>query len=127
MNEQAQPDRTVSEAGHIDNVNAQGWVSVIHCKAGSRRSSHWHRTDDHILHVVSGRMLYWQRPVDESIRPDRPMGGPLEVRPGEQVYTAALVEHWTEFPEDTVLVSVSTLHRTHENHEADLVRVEWAP
>lgn len=105
-------------------MNAFGWVSVIHCKAGSRRSSHFHKTDEHTLHVVSGKMLYWQRPVDVSIRPDRPMGV-KELGPGEQVYTPPLVEHFTEFPVDTVLVSVSKLHREHATHEADLQRVPW--
>lgn len=48
-----------------------------------------------------------------------------EFGPGEQVYTAPLVEHFTEFPVDTVLVSVSKLRREHATHEADLVRVPW--
>ena len=41
------------------------------------------------------------------------------------MHTGPNVEHWTYFPVDTVLVSVSKLHRTHEAHEADLVRVPW--
>ena len=113
-------DSFENDAGRIDNLNVQGWVSVIHCKAGSRRSSHWHRTDEHTLYVAKGRMLYWEKPLDGSGLPSR-----RQVLPGEQVYTGPNVSHWTEFPEDTVLVSVSRLHRTHGTHEADLVRVEW--
>jgi oxalate decarboxylase/phosphoglucose isomerase-like protein (cupin superfamily) len=112
--------RVESDAGHIDNMNVSGWAGVIYCKAGTRRSSHYHLTDSHVLYVVSGRMLYWEQPVDGSA----PMAL-CEVPPGEQVFTGPMVSHWTEFPVDTVLVSVSRLHRTHEQHEADLVRVEW--
>ncbi len=94
-------------------------MSVIHCKAGSRRSSHYHKTDEHTLHVVSGRMLYTERAVGSTDLVWK------TVPAGYSVHTLPLVEHWTEFPEDTVLVSVSRLHRTHEAHEADLVRIPW--
>lgn len=118
------PNRHEMEQGDIVNLNVCGYVSIIHCKAGSRRSSHWHKQDEHYLYVLSGKMRYWQRPVDASIRPDRPMGV-KEFGPGEQVHTPPMVEHWTEFPVDTVLVSTARHHRHHAAHEADLERVGW--
>ena len=114
-------DSFENEAGRIDNLNVQGWVSVIHCKAGSRRSSHYHKTDEHTLHVVSGRMWYTERPVGHEGGGVRWMNCPA----GSKVHTGPMMEHWTEFPVDTVLVSVSRLHRTHEQHERDVVRIGW--
>ncbi len=114
------PTRTQTQAGPIVNLNVQGNVSVIHCEKNSRRSSHHHLTDWHYLFVASGRMTYWERPVGDD-------GPPFEreVFPGEMVYTGPMMDHWTDFEVPTTLIRVSKLHRTHEAHEADLVRVEW--
>ena len=106
--------------GIIQNLDVQGWVGILHCNAGSKRSSHWHRTDSHYLYVLTGKMDYYWRPVGDDGKPFH-----LEVNAGQMVLTPPRVEHWTEFPRETVLVSVSMLHRTHEQHEADLVRVGW--
>jgi quercetin dioxygenase-like cupin family protein len=114
------PTRTQTVAGPIVNLNVEGSVGVIHCEPNSRRSSHWHRTDWHHLYIVDGCMVYWSRPVGSKEPPER-----REYRAGEMVFTGPNVEHWTEFPVRTTMVSVSQLHRTHEAHEADLVRVPW--
>jgi uncharacterized RmlC-like cupin family protein len=98
----------------------QGHVGVLHCAQGSRRSSHWHRTDSHYLYVVSGAMDYYWRPVGSDEAPHH-----VTVHTGEMVFTPPRVEHWTEFPCFTTLISVSAHLRTHEAHEADVVRVEW--
>jgi quercetin dioxygenase-like cupin family protein len=114
------PTRTQTQAGPIVNLNVQGNVSVIHCEANSRRSSHHHREDWHYLFVVSGEMRYWERPVGSEEPPSYAV-----YYPGDMVYTGSGVDHWTEFPRPTTLISVSKIHRTHEAHEADLVRVPW--
>lgn len=114
------PEPYVNDAGAIQNIATEPCgVAVIQCRAGSRRSSHYHRTDWHKLYVVHGLMLYRERPVG---------GGAelyYEVRPGGCIYTPPMREHLTEFPVDTILVSFSALGRDHYTHEADLVRVEW--
>ena len=109
------------ERGTIQNLVEQemGGVGLIHTKAGSRRSSHWHRTDSHYLYVVSGRMHYRERKVGTETVVE------FWVGPGQMVHTGPGVEHWTSFPEDTVMISVSKLSRQHDVHEADLVRVGW--
>ncbi len=114
------PTRTQTRAGPIVNLNVQGNVSVIHCEKNSRRSSHHHLTDWHYLFVVHGEMHYWSRPVGDTEPPMHRV-----VDPGEMVFTGPREEHWTTFPKPTTLVSVSKIHRTTENHEADLVRVPW--
>jgi quercetin dioxygenase-like cupin family protein len=96
-----------------------GGVGLITTKAGSRRSSHWHRTDWHYLYVESGRMHYRERKVGTETVVE------FWVGPGQMVFTGPGVEHWTSFPEDTVMISVSKLSRQHDQHEADLVRVDW--
>jgi uncharacterized RmlC-like cupin family protein len=107
-------------AGVIQNLNVQGYVSVLHCNAGSKRSSHWHRTDSHYLYLLTGKMDYYWRHVGDDGKPYH-----VEANANQMVFTGPRVEHWTEFPRDTVLISVSTLLRSHEEHEKDLVRVGW--
>jgi uncharacterized RmlC-like cupin family protein len=114
------PTRTQTPAGPIVNLNVQGNVSVIHCEKGSRRSSHHHLTDWHYLFVVHGEMRYWERPVGSAEPPEYRVA-----YPGDMIYTGPMVDHWTEFPVPTTLISVSQIHRTTENHEKDLVRVPW--
>ncbi len=65
-------------------------------------------------------MQYWERPVGSKERPEYAL-----IREGEMVYTGPNVEHWTRFPIGALLISMHSLSRTHEAHEADLVRVEW--
>lgn len=106
--------------GIIQNLNVQGYVGLLHCNPNTRRSSHWHRTDSHYLYVLTGKLDYYWRHVGDDGRPHH-----VEVNAGQMVFTGPRVEHWTKFPRETVLVSVSTHLRTHEAHEADLVRVAW--
>ena len=113
----------VNESGVIQNLVEEpcGSVAIITSVAGSVRSGHYHLTDWHYLYVVQGEMRYGSRPVGSE--------GELEwvtAKEGEMIFTPPLVEHWTEFPVFTVLISASKLTRTHENHEADLVRLNAA-
>jgi quercetin dioxygenase-like cupin family protein len=121
----ALPTPFISDAGKIQNLvelaERDGFrgVAIIDSKAGSRRSSHFHKTDQHWLYVVSGSMLYTERRYGSGTIVK------FRVGPGEMVFTGSWVEHWTEFPEDTRLISISKLSRNHEEHEGDLVRVPW--
>lgn len=115
------PPCFINAAGSIQNLLEQpcGGVSIIRSRAGSIRSQHYHREDSHFLYVLSGCMHYYERPVGSTEKP-----APVIVKAGEMVFTPAMVEHATVFPEDTVLVSMSKRARTHEAHEEDLVRVK---
>lgn len=107
-------------AGSITNIAFGEFrcVSIIRSLAGSHRSRHYHRTDGHVLYVLEGKMLYWERDLD------REYGEPKEVGPGESIYTGPLVVHQTLFPVNTVVLSMSHNPRDHESHESDVVRVE---
>lgn len=119
----ALPQTFVNKSGWIQNLVEGGesfqGVSLIHCLAGSRRSSHWHRTDSHYLYVVRGEMRYAERAYGSGTLVK------FTVKPGQMVHTGPRVEHWTFFPVETLLISISKLGRSHEAHEADVVRVPW--
>ena len=111
----------VNSAGSIRNIAFGEFrcVSIIESKAGSHRSKHYHLTDAHVLYVLKGSMLYWERELDGAY-PDEP----IVVREGESVTTGPLVVHQTMFPVDTVLISCSKKPRDTASHESDVVRVE---
>lgn len=94
-------------------------LELIESKAGSRRSSHYHRQDSHYLYVESGEMIYTERRYGSGTVVK------FTVHPGEMVYTGPMTEHWSEFPVDTRMICLSRFPRSKEEHEADLVRVPW--
>jgi quercetin dioxygenase-like cupin family protein len=111
-----------SAAGWIDNLKhygVSGTVSVLYSKAGAVRANHWHRTDDHALYILTGAVEYYERAVGSSDMPR-----PQRFGPREMFYTPPMREHAMRFVEDTLMVSISSNTRTHEEHEADVVRVE---
>jgi len=110
----------VNEAGSITNLAFGQFecVSLIRTLAGKYRSRHYHQTDEHVLYVLEGRMLYWERGLDGEY------GDPIEVGQGEAIRTGPLVVHQTYFPVNTVLISCSKKARDHVTHESDVVRVE---
>jgi quercetin dioxygenase-like cupin family protein len=117
-----------SNAGWIRNLLTEpcGGVSLIACRLGSQRSSHYHKTDSHWLYVADGVMKYWERPVGSTAKPTE-----YRVGKGQMIHTGPMVEHWTEFPEETLLISMSDRPRDHVSHEEDVVRVgprpsDWA-
>lgn len=121
----ALPAPFINDAGKIQNLvelaanDGFRGVAIIDCKAGSRRSSHYHRSDAHYLYVLSGEMRYIERRYGSGTIVK------FTVHPGEMVRTGPRVEHWTEFPVETRLISISKLSREHAEHEGDVVRVPW--
>lgn len=97
-----------------------GTVSVLENLAGTSRARHWHREDRHWLYVARGEVDYYERPIGSTELP--PCQTFFE---GEMFHTPKQVEHAMFFQRDTLLVSMSDRSRTHEEHEADVVRVEF--
>lgn len=108
------------ERGSIENIAFGEFrcVGIIESKAGTTRSNHWHKTDSHVLYVLSGQMYYWERELDGEYPAE-----PTVVNEGQSIFTPPLRVHRTCFPCFTVLISASKNPRDHESHEADLVRV----
>lgn len=115
----------VDARGSITNIAIGEFqtCSLIRSLAGTYRSKHYHTTDAHVLYVLEGEMVYWERELDGSY------GEPKRVQQGEAVFTGPLVVHQTFFPVNTTLISMSKKPRDHQSHEADVVRVEeeWMP
>lgn len=110
----------LDDRGSIVNLTTTGTqsVAVITSKAGSVRAKHRH-PDEHTAYVVSGRVQYHERG-----RPDCP-DGYSEYGPGDFFHTLGGVDHAMKFLEDTVLVTIASGVRDHENHESGLIRTEW--
>jgi len=112
-----------NESGTIHNLAIGNFKTstLIYSKGNSLRSNHYHLTDWHIITVVEGVMHYWWRKAGSKDVPTNP----LTVFPGQSVFTAPMIEHATYFPKPTTLFVVSRNPRDHENHEKDLVRVNF--
>lgn len=93
-------------------------VAIIHSKAGTERSNHFHKASDHYLYVMKGKMEYYERKPEE----DSTGIVPILYEAGSMVYTPPGVVHLTRFLEDTVLISIGSRGRSHLLHEEDLVR-----
>lgn len=70
--------------------------------------------------MLSGAVDYYERPIGSTDVPE-----PVRYVENQMFYTPPMVEHLLEFPEDTVLVSVSRRPRDQISHESDVVRVEF--
>lgn len=95
-------------------------VAVISSAPRTIRANHYHRTDWHYAYVVSGEVLYFERPVGSSEAPK-----PRRFGPGEMFFTPPMVEHCMAFPVETTFVTMAKNVRSHESHEADVVRVDF--
>ena len=116
------PGAFENDAGWIANLLLKPVRSVaaIRSRAGSVRANHYHRTDWHYAYVVSGRVLYFERAVGAKEIPR-----PLAYHPGDMFFTPPGREHAMLFPESTLILTFAKNVRSHEEHEADLVRVEF--
>ncbi len=111
-----------NEAGSIQNLVLRPFTSaaIIESRRGAVRSNHYHKSDHHFLFVLSGRLLYLERPVGAAGLPEPRLFGP-----GSMFFTPPMREHAVLFLENTVLVSLAKNVRDHEHHEDDLVRVPF--
>lgn len=94
-------------------------VLEIKSKAGATRSNHYHKTDWHILYVVTGKMDWYERPAGSKEKPIR-----KTFAQGESVRVGPMVEHTTKFSVDTVLLCFAGNKRDSESYEQDLVRTQ---
>jgi uncharacterized RmlC-like cupin family protein len=111
-----------SEQGYIVNLRegVSNGVAIIESNAGAVRSNHYHKEDAHTLYLVSGALLYFERPVGKTT-----IGEPIIITPGQMFYTGPMVEHAIVFLYDSTMISVSARQRDHKSHEEDVVRVSY--
>lgn len=111
-----------SAQGYIVNLREGpcNGVSIIESYAGAIRSNHFHKEDAHTLYLVSGALLYFERPIGKQT-----IDQPLIILPGQMFYTGPMVEHSIVFLYDSLMVSISARQRDHQSHEEDVVRVPY--
>jgi dTDP-4-dehydrorhamnose 3,5-epimerase-like enzyme len=116
------PQSFVNDVGVIQNLilHPVTSVAVITSKTGTIRANHYHRTDWHYCYIVSGRIAYFERKVGETEIPV-----PQIFLAGQMFFTPPMVEHAMYFPMGTTFVTMARNIRSHESHEADLVRVDF--
>lgn len=68
--------------------------------------------------MVSGEVRYYERAIGDRTTPP-----PRTFVSGQMFYTPPMREHAMIFDKDTVMVSISSRSRTHEEHESDVVRL----
>lgn len=92
---------------------------LISTHKGSVRANHYHRTDWHFCYVLSGSIVYYERPHGSDETPKKVL-----VKTGELFFTPPMVDHAMHFPEDTVFLTLGRNSRTQEAYEADVVRID---
>jgi dTDP-4-dehydrorhamnose 3,5-epimerase-like enzyme len=116
------PAPFADERGNITNllltpINSVADISSVR---GSVRANHYHRTDWHYALVSSGKVAYFERAIGSTDIPTHRIYGP-----GQMFFTPPMREHAMLFLEDSLILTFAKNVRNHENHEADLVRVEF--
>jgi hypothetical protein len=115
-------DFFVDDRGEIRNLLLSSFTSVarIYSKLGSVRANHYHLTDWHYAFVERGHVLYFERQIGSKDVP-----APSEYSSGAMFFTPPLVEHAMVFTQDTVIYTFAKNKRSHDEHEADVKRVNF--
>jgi len=115
------PAPFVNHNGSIQNLVLKPMRSVTALTSvkGAVRANHYHKTDWHYTYVASGRVAYYERAIGAEDVPE-----PTVYGPGQMFFTPPLREHTMVFLEDSLIITMAKNVRSHEEHEADLVRVQ---
>ena len=92
-------------------------ILSISSKKGSVRSNHYHKKDTHYCYMVSGKMEWFEKPVE---------GGEIEsavLEAGDMIFTPTMTIHAVRFLEDSVFLTFATESRNQADYEADTVRI----
>ena len=97
----------------------KGWKTVILISSvkGAKRANHIHKTDTHLMHIISGKARYVEKGVDQcyGFSVDR------EVGPGDEILTVPGVPHAMEFLEDTLMLVCSINERQPEKYLDEII------
>lgn len=115
------PEAFVNHNGSIQNLVLKPMQSVgaLHSVKGAVRANHYHKTDWHYAYVAFGRVAYYERAIGATEVPE-----PIVYGPGQVFFTPPLREHTMVFLEESLIITMAKNVRSHEEHEADLVRVQ---
>lgn len=87
---------------------------------GSVRANHYHKQDSHIGYLVSGKLQYMTRSVENEHEPLTK----YIIEPGQMFYTPPMVAHATVALEDSDVLYFTPRSGKQKEYENDLVRVE---
>lgn len=110
----------IDNRGEIQNLlnEHHGSCVVIKSVKGCQRANHYHKEDYHYCYLISGKIIYMERPVGNT---DAPIE--YEIEPGTMFFTGPMIEHSMYFEEDSIFLTFGGGTRKHDDYENDLVRI----
>ena len=93
---------------------------IIASKKGAVRANHYHKEDSHYCYMLSGKMEYFEKPVEG----DDSQIEKAVLETGDMVYSPPMAIHAMRFLEDTTWVVLATKSRKDGAYEDDTVRVK---
>lgn len=95
-------------------------VLLIKSRKGAKRANHYHKTDTHIMYILSGKARYVETGGIQcgSFVVDRIVG------PGDQITTIPHVAHAMEFLEDSEMIVCSVSERNPEQYLNEIVPIK---
>ena len=89
-------------------------IMVLHSKKGTVRANHWHKTDSHVMYIISGAAKYYKE-ID---------GALVEqvLLPGDSVFTGPNVVHAIKFTTDTAMIVCAENERDYDAYMTDTVK-----
>lgn len=96
-------------------------VIIITSKKGSIRGNHYHKEDSHYCYMLTGKMEYFEKPVDA----DNSKMETAVLKKGDMVYSPSMHVHAFRFLTDTIWVCLATKSRKNGAYEKDTVRVKF--
>lgn len=91
---------------------------IISSKKGTVRANHFHKTDWHYCHVLSGEIEYHWRETGSDQPPNT-----IVIRQGQCFFTPPMVDHAMVFTVDTTFLTLGRNPRDQESYEADIERI----
>lgn len=95
-----------------------GSVVYMTREAGTVSAEHFHRDSSHLCLLLSGSMVYHERPVGSKAPATK-----ILIHEGQVFWTPPMVEHAFEHITRCELIVLGDKHRDQKNYERDLVRL----
>ena len=92
---------------------------IISSVKGTVRANHFHKTDWHYCHVLSGEIEYHWRETGSEQAPNT-----ITVKEGQCFFTPPMVDHAMVFPVDTTFLTLGRNPRDQASYEADIERID---
>ena len=114
------PKPFIDDRGVIQNLlnEHHGSCVVIKSVKGCQRANHYHKEDYHYCYLISGGIVYMERPAGSKEEPREYI-----IEPGCMFFTGPMIEHSMYFTEDSIFLTFGGGTRKHDDYENDLVRV----